>query len=67
MSDPTDRPDRDLIDSEAVAELIGSPRRHVHNLVASRAIPHYKIGGRLRFDRAEILAWIEASRREVMT
>jgi excisionase family DNA binding protein len=60
----TDQTARTMIDSDQVAELIGSPRRHVHTLVDGRKIPHYKIGGLLRFDRDEILGWIEAQRRE---
>jgi len=59
--------ERTLIDVDAVAELIGSSVGHVYSLVRSRLIPHHKIGGLLRFDRAEVLAWIEMNRREVVS
>mgnify|MGYP006367868939 CR=1 FL=1 len=61
--------ERTLIDIDAVAELIGSTtgRRQVYSLVASRLIPHYKVGGLLRFDRDEILEWIEAQKREAVS
>jgi len=57
---------RDLIDSNTVAELLGSTKRHVQNLCSNRQLPHFKVGGLLRFDRAEILAWLEEQRREVV-
>jgi len=60
-------PTRTLIDADAAAELIGSEVGHVYSLVRSRLIPHYKVGGLLRFDRDEVLAWIESNRREAVS
>lgn len=59
--------DRTLIDADAVADLIGSSVGHVYSLVRSRLIPHYKVGGLLRFDRGEILEWLDTNRREVVS
>ena len=51
-----------LVDIDAVAERLGVRVRHIRRLVAERRLPHYKVGGLLRFDLAEIEEWL-ASRR----
>lgn len=52
-----------LMDLPAVAERLGVNQRHVHRLVAERRIPFVKWGHPLRFDPAEIEAWLEEARR----
>jgi excisionase family DNA binding protein len=52
-----------LVDIERVAERLGVKVRHVRRLVADRRIPFVKWGHLLRFDPAEIEAWIDGSRR----
>jgi excisionase family DNA binding protein len=52
-----------LIDLPAVAERLGVNERHIRRLVAERRIPYVKWGHLLRFDRAEIDAWIDRARR----
>lgn len=46
-----------------VAEYLGVTERHIRRLVAERRIPFVKWGHLLRFDPAEIAAWIDAARR----
>lgn len=50
-----------LLDTPAVAELIGCSTRHVQRLVLAGQIPApLRIGGLVRWRRDELLAWIEA-------
>ena len=51
-----------LIDLPAVAERLGVNERHIRRLVAERRIPFVKWGHLLRFDPAEIDAWLDQSR-----
>ena len=52
-----------LVDIEWVAGRLGVKVRHVRRLVADRRIPFVKWGHLLRFDPAEIEAWIDGLRR----
>lgn len=54
------------MDIEAVAERLGVTVRHVRRLVSERRIPYLKWGHLVRFDPAEIAAWIDASRRPLL-
>ncbi len=56
-------PPAPLMDIEAVARRLGVPVRHVRRLVAERRIPYLKWGHLLRFDPAEIEAWLDRARR----
>ena len=51
-----------LIDLPAVAERLGVNQRHIRRLVAERRIPFVKWGHLLRFDPAEIDAWLDHAR-----
>lgn len=51
-----------LIDIAAIAALLGVEVRHVRRLVHERRIPFIKWGHLLRFDPAEIEAWIDSHR-----
>lgn len=53
-----------LIDLPAVAQRLGVNQRHIRRLVAERRIPFVKWGHLLRFDPAEIDAWLDRHRRE---
>jgi excisionase family DNA binding protein len=46
-----------------VARLLEISERSVYRLVASGDIPSYRIGGKLRFDLAEVAAAVRATRR----
>ena len=52
-----------LLDIDAVARRLGVQVRHVRRLVAERRIPFLKWGHLLRFDPAEIEAWLDQARR----
>jgi excisionase family DNA binding protein len=43
---------------EDLADYIAVPVRDIHELVAQRCIPHFKIGEHLRFRRSEIDRWL---------
>ena len=60
----TTRTDRlpTLLDIDGVAEHLGVSERHVRRLVAERRIPFVKWGHLLRFDPAEIAAWLDRQR-----
>lgn len=51
-----------LVDVIALAERLGVTPRHVRRLVAERRIPFVKWGHLIRFDVAEVSAWLEAAR-----
>jgi excisionase family DNA binding protein len=51
-------PRHQLIDINALAELLGVQVRHVRRLVYERRIPYIKWGHLIRFDPTEIEHWI---------
>ena len=51
-----------LIDLPAVAQRLGVNQRHIRRLVAERRIPFLKWGHLLRFDPAEVDAWLDNCR-----
>jgi excisionase family DNA binding protein len=51
-----------LLDSVTLATRLGITERHVRRLVAERRIPFVKVGRFVRFDPAQVSAWLaEAS------
>ncbi len=54
------QPGSEWLGVDAAASYIDSTADAVRALVKRRAIPHYKAGGRLRFNRREIDAWIRS-------
>ena len=52
-----------LVDINVVAARLGVQVRHIRRLVHERRIPYVKWGHLLRFDPAEIEAWLEAARQ----
>ena len=61
------RESRRLMDLPAVAERLGVNERHIRRLVFERRIPHVKWGHLLRFDPAEIDAWLADARVPIDT
>jgi len=51
-----------LIDVATLAEHLGLTERTIRRKVAQGEIPHYKLGHAIRFDPAEVQAWLETSR-----
>jgi len=56
-------PNDTLIDINVVAARLGVQVRHVRRLVHERRIPYVKWGHLIRFDPADIAAWIEQAKR----
>jgi excisionase family DNA binding protein len=63
---PTGRPNASstsrLLTIIEVAQALHVTERHVRRLVQERRIPFIKWGHLIRFDPAELRAWVEASR-----
>ncbi len=51
-----------LLDISQLADHLGTSHRHIRRLIAERRIPYVKVGRLIRFDPAEIAAWIDESR-----
>ena len=55
---------RTFADIPYTAEYCNTSVRHVRSLVARRQVPYFKVGGKVRFDLADIDAWLDANRIE---
>jgi excisionase family DNA binding protein len=55
-------PALELMDMPALAKMLGVTHRHVQRLVSERRIPYLKVGRFIRFDPAEVAAWLEERR-----
>lgn len=51
-----------LVGAAEVAAIIGCTRKHVYDLAQKGQIPHYRIGGLIRFNLQEIAEWLESFR-----
>jgi excisionase family DNA binding protein len=58
---------QELLRVEEAAEVMGMSARHVRRLVAERQIAFHKLGRSVRIARADIVAYVEASRVEPIT
>jgi len=45
------------------AKVLGVSSHTLYAYVAHDRVPYYKVGGRLRFRRSQLVAWVESSRR----
>ena len=54
---------RRFTDVPGLAEYMDISVRHVRRLVLERRVPHHKVGSLLRFDLAEIDAWLATLHR----
>jgi len=57
-------PTRKLLTPDDVAELFRVSKTSVYRLVERRALPFYRVSGLLRFDHADIEAFLDAGRVE---
>mgnify|MGYP000288203440 CR=1 FL=1 len=57
---------RSLVALPEAASYLSTSERHIRTLVYRRAIPHHKLGGRLRFDLAELDQMLDQGRVEVV-
>ena len=51
-----------LLTMDQLAEQLGVTRRHVRRLVTERRAPFLRVGRFIRFDPAEISAWLDRAR-----
>jgi excisionase family DNA binding protein len=51
-----------LLTINQLADRLGGTPRHVRRLVAERRVPYLKVGRFVRFDPAEIAAWLDERR-----
>jgi excisionase family DNA binding protein len=47
---------------DQLAERLGVSIRHIRRLIAERRVPYLKVGWFIRFDPAEIAAWLDGAR-----
>lgn len=55
---------------EQVADMLGVPKSFIYRRTArghADPIPHYRIGGHLRFKLEDVEAWVETHRNEPQT
>lgn len=53
---------RPTLTTADAAERCGTTAEHIRKLARERRIPHYRIGGLVKFDPNELDAWLEAGR-----
>jgi excisionase family DNA binding protein len=54
---------RPLVDSVEAAMFLRKGRNSVYILAREGKIPHYRVGGSVRFDLDELRAWLQENRR----
>ena len=57
----------ELVDTEAVAKLLGVGERYVRRLVAERQIEFIKVGHYVRFDLKLVRKWVEDRRHPAVS
>jgi excisionase family DNA binding protein len=45
------------------AKLTKLKARHLYSLVKAQQIPHFKLGGKIKFNREQLLAWLNEQNR----
>lgn len=63
---PQPKPEKPYMTLAEVCELTGMARQTIYGLTHQRKIPFIKRNGKLLFNRAEIMAWIEAAAQPVI-
>ena len=53
---------RELYDVARGAEYLATSERHVRRLIYERRIPYLKVGRKVRLDRRDLDAWLDAHR-----
>jgi len=51
-----------LLNVDDVAALLRMSAKAIYNMVELRRVPFVRLGRRVRFRRADVLAWVEAQR-----
>jgi excisionase family DNA binding protein len=47
-----------LVAAAVIAELTGWTRKHIYDLAKRGKIPHYRVGGSVRFDPQKVMGWL---------
>jgi excisionase family DNA binding protein len=55
---------RSLTDVPGAAQYVETSPRHIRLLIQQRRVPYFKVGGKIRFDLADLDAWLDANRIE---
>ncbi len=53
----------EFLTAEDVARFFHISARTVYNWTVDKKIPHYKIGGSIRFKRSDLEGWLEKGKR----
>ena len=48
-----------LVGAAEIAEMTGWSRKHIYDLAKRGQIPHYRIGGSIKFDPIKVKAWLD--------
>ena len=56
-----------LLDIEGAARMLGTTVRHLRRLRSENRIPYVKLGGKLRFRRADLVGFIDANSHAVVS
>ena len=51
-----------LVGAQVIADLLGVSDSLIYDLCRRNRIPHYRVGGRLKFRQSEIEAWLTEQR-----
>ena len=51
-----------LLTIDGLADHLGVSVRHVRRLIAERRVPHLRVGRFIRFDPADVTAWLNDTR-----
>lgn len=62
----TSHHDLQLLDVNQIADRLGVTPRFIRRLVEERRIPFCKLGKFVRFDAAEVAAWVDDRRVEAL-
>jgi excisionase family DNA binding protein len=49
-----------LLEAKEIAELLGVPERWVRDHTRTGSIPHVQLGRYVRYDRGDVLGWVES-------
>jgi excisionase family DNA binding protein len=58
--------EKDVLNVDEAADLLNLAKQTVYSHTSKREIPHFKRGKKLYFKRAELLAWIDQSKRQTV-
>jgi excisionase family DNA binding protein len=56
------KPLPEMISTRQLAEILNISKVGVYRLTEQRKIPFYKIGGSIRFDRADVMEYLKRNR-----